>query len=146
MNHNRKNNGFSAVASKPTSNCFSINYANIRGVSSNINAVQQHLQMERPHILALTETQVSPDTKPTFLDSAVKEVCVSLLGSTFPVNGWRLWNLGTSMLCGSKSLPGKLQNFCAVCIAVPMTNHTLLSSNIFPITSTGYNQLDQRQR
>src|SRR3978361_934405 len=62
MNHNRKNNGFSAVASKPTSNCFSINYANIRGVSSNFNAVNQHLQMERPHILALTETQVSPDT------------------------------------------------------------------------------------
>src|SRR3978361_1645046 len=68
MDHNRKNKGFTAVASKPTSNFFSINYANIEGVSSNINAVHQHLQMERPHILALTETQVGPDTNHIHLE------------------------------------------------------------------------------
>ena len=89
------------------------NYANIRGVSSNINAVHQHLQMERPHILAFMETQVSPDTNHIHLECAGYDLnfrfrhkgglCV-YARDDISCQGWRLWNLGTLMLCGSKSL------------------------------------------
>nr|CAI5833153.1 unnamed protein product [Callosobruchus analis] len=37
-------------------------FTNVRGLASNINAVHQHLQAEKPHILALMETQVGSST------------------------------------------------------------------------------------
>nr|CAI5842330.1 unnamed protein product [Callosobruchus analis] len=47
---------------KAKKNLFRADFTNIRGVASNINAVYQHLQTEKPHILSLMETQVGSST------------------------------------------------------------------------------------
>ena len=45
----------------PASRCspFILNFCNIRGLSSNFNSVEHHLFSAKPHLLFLTETQVS---------------------------------------------------------------------------------------
>lgn len=44
-----------------------MDFCNIRGLSSNINSVHQHLQNVKPHLLALTETQVKPSVNTSHL-------------------------------------------------------------------------------
>ena len=39
---------------------FKLNFCNIRGLSTNLNSVHQHLQTYKPHLLFLSETQISP--------------------------------------------------------------------------------------
>ena len=39
---------------------FFISFCNIRGLSSNLNSVHQHLQFSSPHGLFLTETKIKP--------------------------------------------------------------------------------------
>ena len=41
---------------------FSINFCNIRGLRSNFQSVEHHLSSTKPHLLFLTETQVSEAT------------------------------------------------------------------------------------
>ena len=41
---------------------FKVDYCNIRGLNTNINSVHQHLQTNKPHLLALGETKVSSST------------------------------------------------------------------------------------
>ena len=45
-----------------SSNFFFINFCNIRGLRSNFNSVEHHLSSTKPHLLFLTETQVSGNT------------------------------------------------------------------------------------
>ena len=48
---------------------FSINFCNIRGLRSNFQSVEHHLSSTKPHLLFLTETQVSdsnPFSVPSF--------------------------------------------------------------------------------
>ena len=45
-----------------SSNCLSINFCNIRGLRSNFQSVEHHLSSAKPHLLFLTETQVSVAT------------------------------------------------------------------------------------
>ena len=47
------------VPSAPLTNQLNINFCNIRGLSSNFSSVEHHLQISKPHILALTETQLA---------------------------------------------------------------------------------------
>ena len=47
-----------AVINVVHSKLFSILFCNIRGLSSNLNSVHQHLQFSNPHALFLTETKV----------------------------------------------------------------------------------------
>ena len=49
-----------AASNVAYSKCYSISFGNIRGLSSNLNSVHQHLQSSSPHILFLIETKVSP--------------------------------------------------------------------------------------
>ena len=51
---------------EPLSNTLSINFCNIRGLSSNFIPVEHHLSSSKPHLLFLTETQLSEatDSKP----------------------------------------------------------------------------------
>jgi Reverse transcriptase (RNA-dependent DNA polymerase)/Endonuclease-reverse transcriptase len=46
---------------------FQTHFINIRGLHTNINAVHQHLETSRPHILLLTETQISNSHDTTHL-------------------------------------------------------------------------------
>ena len=48
-----------------SSNCLSINFCNIRGLRSNFQSVEHHLSSAKPHLLFLTETQVSVATDST---------------------------------------------------------------------------------
>lgn len=50
-----------------SSSVMKTNFCNIRGLNANLNSVHQHLQSERPHILALTETQIHPSSNQTHL-------------------------------------------------------------------------------
>ena len=45
-----------------SSNLFCINFCNIRGLRSNFESVEHHLSSSKPHLLFLTETQVSEAT------------------------------------------------------------------------------------
>ena len=45
-----------------TSQLFYLNFCNIRGLSSNFQSVEHHLLSAKPHLLFLTETQVSEHT------------------------------------------------------------------------------------
>merc|ERR1712035_280336 len=45
-----------------SSYCLSINFCNIRGLRSNFQSVEHHLSSAKPHLLFLTETQVSVAT------------------------------------------------------------------------------------
>ena len=47
-----------AVTNVAHSKLFSISFCNIRGLSSNLNSVHQHLQSSNPHALFLTETKI----------------------------------------------------------------------------------------
>ena len=47
------------VSSAPLTSHLVINFCNIRGLSSNFSSVEHHLVRAKPHILALTETQMS---------------------------------------------------------------------------------------
>ncbi|MPD01860.1 hypothetical protein E2C01_097405 [Portunus trituberculatus] len=50
-------------------NFFYINFCNMRGLSSNFQSVEHHLSSTKPHLLFLTETQLSEATSlfpPTF--------------------------------------------------------------------------------
>ena len=49
-----------AVTNVAHSKLFSISFCNIRGLSSNLNSVHQHLQSSSPHVLFLTETKIRP--------------------------------------------------------------------------------------
>ena len=53
--------------SPSTEKVLKIDLCNIRGLSKNINDVHRHLQIEKPDILALTETQVNSFTNTTYL-------------------------------------------------------------------------------
>ncbi|MPC47585.1 hypothetical protein E2C01_041335 [Portunus trituberculatus] len=46
-----------------TSQLFFINFCNIRGLRSNLKSVEHHLSSTKPHLLFLTEAQVSEATK-----------------------------------------------------------------------------------
>ena len=48
-----------------SSNSFSIHFCNIRGLRSNFHSVEHHLSSSKPHLLFLTETQVSVATDST---------------------------------------------------------------------------------
>src|ERR1700755_729713 len=52
---------------------FFINFCNIRGLFSNLHFVEHHLSFSRPHLLFLTETQVSEcsDANPTLFPPTV---------------------------------------------------------------------------
>ena len=54
--------GRTRVTSIIDSTSLCINYCNIRGIRSNINAVHQHLEQVKPEILFLSETQVSAES------------------------------------------------------------------------------------
>ncbi|MPC68646.1 hypothetical protein E2C01_062849 [Portunus trituberculatus] len=43
-------------------NFFFINFCNIRGLTSNFHSVEHHLSSTKPHLLFLTETQLSEAT------------------------------------------------------------------------------------
>ena len=45
-----------------SSNLLSVNFCNIRGLCSNFQSVEHHLSSSKPHLLFLTETQISVDT------------------------------------------------------------------------------------
>ena len=49
-----------AVTNVAHSKFFSISFCNIRGISSNLNSVNQYLQSFNPHTLFLTETKIKP--------------------------------------------------------------------------------------
>ena len=49
-----------AVTNVAHSNLFSTSICNIRGLSSNLNSVNQYLQSSNPHALFLTETKIKP--------------------------------------------------------------------------------------
>jgi hypothetical protein len=49
------------------SDSFITHFCNIRGLATNLNPVHQHLQSVRPHLLFLTETQISPPTSSSHL-------------------------------------------------------------------------------
>ena len=49
-----------AVTNVAHSKLFSISFCNIRGLSSNLNSVHQHLLSSKPHALFLTETKIKP--------------------------------------------------------------------------------------
>ena len=49
-----------AVTNVAHSKLFSISFCNIRGLSSNLNSVHQHLQSSSPHALFLTKTKIRP--------------------------------------------------------------------------------------
>ncbi|MGH9705388.1 MAG: endonuclease/exonuclease/phosphatase family protein, partial [Candidatus Acidiferrales bacterium] len=50
------------VTNGPKNGNFIVDFCNIRGLNSNINSVHQHLQTNKPHLLALCETKVSSST------------------------------------------------------------------------------------
>ena len=45
-----------------SSNTFTLNFCNIRGLRSNFQSVEHHLSSTKPHLLFLTETQLSVTT------------------------------------------------------------------------------------
>ena len=47
---------------KQADNSIVIHYSNIRGLSSNITSIQQHLEQHKPSLLFLSETKISPPT------------------------------------------------------------------------------------
>ena len=57
-------NGSTHDQSNSDSRKFSINFCNIRGLSSNFQSVEHHLISSAPNLLFLTETQVSRDISP----------------------------------------------------------------------------------
>lgn len=67
MNHNNKKKMSTAVVMNPHLDNIVIDFANIRGLNTNLNSVHQHLQNQRPHLLVLTETQIKPSTATSHL-------------------------------------------------------------------------------
>nr|CAI5821407.1 unnamed protein product [Callosobruchus analis] len=61
-------------------NLFRADFTNIRGLAFNINYVHQHLQTEKPHILALMETQVDSSTLDNLLRYPGYELCTRFRG------------------------------------------------------------------
>lgn len=45
-----------------------VHFCNIRGIHSNLNAVHHHLEAEKPALLFLTETQISPPADTSYLN------------------------------------------------------------------------------
>lgn len=63
----RKHGGSTAAPSNPTTPQFEVEFTNIRGLHSNLNAVHQHLETAKPAMLFLTETQIRRPDDTTYL-------------------------------------------------------------------------------
>ena len=127
---------------------FSISFCNIRGLSSNLNSVHQHLQSSNPHALFLTETKLRPlDPNNTFvLSPHLKCPGYELFSSFFPNGGVCAFthsDIQTSRLTQfdlSKpgfqlnwlkiSLPGTSNFICTLYHSPNSNNHDFLFDNI----------------
>lgn len=58
--HNNNQDSSAACSAAPASARFSLSFCNIRGMSTNLNQVHQHLLHNLPHVLFLTETKIGP--------------------------------------------------------------------------------------
>ena len=78
-----------AVTNVAHSKLFSISFCNIRGLSSNLNSVHQHLQSSNPHALFLTETKIRPldQNENSILSPHLKCPGYELFSSFFPNGG-----------------------------------------------------------
>lgn len=63
----KSNDGHTAASSFPTNTLFEVEFTNIRGLHSNLNAVHHHLETVRPALLFLTETQIRRPADTTYL-------------------------------------------------------------------------------
>ncbi|KAJ0180875.1 hypothetical protein K1T71_002960 [Dendrolimus kikuchii] len=61
---NKKRN----VSTAATPSTFCVDFCNIRGLHSNLNAVHHHLETVKPALLFLTETQISPPDDTSYLE------------------------------------------------------------------------------
>ena len=78
-----------AVTNVAHSKLSSISFCNIRGLSSNLNSVHQHLQSSSPHALFLTETKIRPldPNDNSILSPHLKCPGYELFPSFFPKGG-----------------------------------------------------------
>lgn len=67
MATNTNQTGRTAVHIPTPSTLFEVEFCNIRGLHSNLNAVHQHLETARPALLFLTETQILPPADTSYL-------------------------------------------------------------------------------
>lgn len=63
-----RQSGHTAVHNPTICTPFEVEFCNIRGLHSNLNAVHQHLESARPALLFLTETQILPPADTSYLN------------------------------------------------------------------------------
>ena len=127
---------------------FSISFCNIRGLSSNINPVHNHLQSINPYALFLTETKIKPlePSNSTVLSPHLKFPGYELFSSFFPNGGvsafirfdvqtlhlkeFDLSNPGLQLFWLKISLPYATKYICTLYRSPNSNNHELLFDHL----------------
>ena len=130
------------------SNFFSISFCNIRGLSSNLNSVHQHLQSSNPYTLFLTETKIKPmdPNDNSILCPHLKCPGYELFSSFFPNGGISAYvcsdvqsfylpqidliNPGFQLIWMKIFLPNTSKFICALYRSPNSTNHELLFDHL----------------
>ena len=137
-----------AATSVAHSTRFSISFCNIRGLSSNLNSVHQHLQSSNPHAFFLTETKLRPldPSKTSILSPHLKFPGYELFSSFFPNGGvcafirsdvqtsrlrqFDLSNPGFQLIWLKISLPGTSKFICTLYRSPNSNNHDFLFDHL----------------
>ena len=148
------NTSSTAVTNMAHSKLFYISFCNIRGLSSNLNSVHQHLQSTNPHGLFLTETKIRKlDPKDNSIFSPyLKCPGYGLFPSFFPNGGVcalicsdvqsshlsrsNLVNPSFQLIWRKVSLPSTSKFICTLYHSPSSINHELLLDHLSKTINT----------
>ena len=143
---NFRNSSTAATNVVPT--LYSISFCNIRGLSSNINPVQHHLQSINTYVLFLTETKIKllDSGNSTVLCPYLKCPCYEIFSSIFPNGGvcasirsdvpilqlkhFDLSNPGFQLFCLKVSTLHATKYICTLYNSPNSNNHELLFDHL----------------